>query len=61
MTDPQQEDLLGHTRGSDAMQHLAREMGRTIRFALESNVRTVRLISISGVPALTYLVVHLVN
>jgi hypothetical protein len=43
------------------MKHLARETGRTIRYALASTPRTVRLISISGVPALTYLVVHLMK
>ncbi len=43
------------------MKDVAREMGRTIRYALESTPRTARLIAISAVMALIYLLIHLVN
>ena len=43
------------------MEHLSREIGRTVRYALASNARTARLIAISVVIALFYLFMHQVG
>jgi len=48
--------------GDDGMEAMCREVGRTVRYAMESTDRTVRLIAISIVAAiliaLLYLLLH---